>query len=576
MVFGDTRLEDETNRKVCALFCFLIMKKKILFIILCAFCMNAIHAEITWTLSDDGTLTISGTDIPDYYKYNASPWCYNREIKKVVIVDGVTSIGNYAFYACDGLTSVTIPNSVTSIGNEAFRGCGGLTSITIPNSVTSIGNEAFRGCNGLTSIIVEGGNTYYDSRDNCNAMIETKSNTLIVGCKNTIIPNSVTSIGNSAFMYCDGLTDITIPNSVTSIGNTAFYSCSGLTSVTIPNSVKSIGNSAFCDCKSLTSVTISNSVTSIDEYAFSWCMKLKEIFMLNPTPPSINEKNTFEYANTQHIKVFVPEGAVDAYKYATGWKDFANIYEMAFSSVLPEAKPINISDGAPIVAKGFYKEKTMTYVREGNAISKDNYASFCLPFAVDPVDAQFKAVYVPLGIALYNTKQNTLRLGFYKTDDIIPAGTPFFALLAVDDKVEIMNALPVNYDPNTASAKNNVVRTFNYSDVSGIMSENNDYAINFSGTYKQISPANAYTFNTDGSVGASSSVVPFRAYVVLAKNNTNAKIIASFEEDAETTGITDIKKLSPFTQMYDLNGRMVNENTLQSGIYIKNGKKFVK
>ena len=224
------------------------MKKIFLFVFFCIFSLCTIHAEITWSLSDDGTLTISGTDIPDYYKYNASPWCYNREIKKVVIVDGVTSIGNYAFYACDGLTSVTIPNSVTSIGNEAFRGCGGLTSITIPNSVTSIGNEAFRGCNGLTSIIVEGGNTYYDSRDNCNAMIETKSNTLIVGCKNTIIPNSVTSIGNSAFMYCYGLTDITIPNSVTSIGNTAFYSCSGLTSVTIPNSVKSIGNSAFCDC----------------------------------------------------------------------------------------------------------------------------------------------------------------------------------------------------------------------------------------------------------------------------------------------------------------------------------------
>jgi len=340
--------------------------------------------------------------------------------------------------------------------------------------------------------------------------------------------------------------------------------------------VKSIGNSAFCDCKSLTSVTISNSVTSIDEYAFSWCMKLKEIFMLNPTPPSINEKNTFEYANTQHIKMFVPEGAADAYKYATGWKDFANIYEMAFSSVLPEAKPITVSDGVPTVTKGFYKEKTMTYVRENSAIRIDNYASFCLPFAVDPVDAQFKAVYVPLGIALYNTEQNTLRLGFYKTDDIIPAGTPFFALLAVDDKVEIKNALPVNYDQNTASAKNNVVRTFNYSDVSGIMSENNDYAINFSGTYKQITPANAYTFNTDGSVGASSNVVPFRAYVVLAKNNTNAKIIASFEEDAETTGITNIQYLSHNTQMYDLNGRMVNENTLQSGIYIKNGKKYVK
>ena len=146
--------------------------------------------------------------------------------KGVIKFDGnVTSIGNWAFFQCSSLTSITIPNSVTSIGDNAFRGCSGLTSIAIPNSVTSIGDYAFRGCSGLTSIIVESGNTKYDSRNNCNAIIETATNTLIAGCKNTEIPNSVTSIGGYAFSYCTGLTSITIPNSVKNIGDYAFRGC---------------------------------------------------------------------------------------------------------------------------------------------------------------------------------------------------------------------------------------------------------------------------------------------------------------------------------------------------------------
>ena len=134
----------------------------------------------------------------------------------------------------------------------------------------------------------------------------------------------------------------------------------------------------------------------------------------------------------------------------------------------------------------------------------------------------------------------------------------------------------MNYDSNEPVVKYKVVRTFNFSDDSGIMSENNDYAINFSGTYEQASPANSYTFNTDGSAGASANVVPFRAYIVLSKNNTNAKIIASFDEDYETTGIKEMLLTNGKSPVYDLNGRAVNANSLKSGIYIKNGKKYVK
>ena len=206
--------------------------------------------------------------------------------KNTIIPNSVTSIGDWAWEFCKGLTSITIPNSVTSIGYKAFIGCKGLTSITIPNSVMSIGEDAFWGCSGLTSIIVEKGNKRYDSREKCNAIIETASNTLIVGCKNTItIPNSVTSIGEGAFYDCSGLTSITIPNSVTSIGEGAFQFCSGLTSITIPNSVTRIGEGAFRWCEGLTSITIPNSVTrigeGIGEGTFEYCKGLTSITIPN-------------------------------------------------------------------------------------------------------------------------------------------------------------------------------------------------------------------------------------------------------------------------------------------------------
>ena len=171
------------------------------------------NAEVVQAIQADGRIYYSGdVVIPSTVNYNGNT--YN-----------VTSIGNNAFYGCSGLTSITIPNSVTSIGDGAFSYCSGLTSITIPNSVTSIEWYAFIYCSGLTSVIVESGNTHYDSRGNCNAIIETASNMLIAGCKNTVIPNSVTSIGDRAFEGCSGLTSITIPNSVTHIGSYAFYEC---------------------------------------------------------------------------------------------------------------------------------------------------------------------------------------------------------------------------------------------------------------------------------------------------------------------------------------------------------------
>ena len=230
--------------------------------------------NLTWKLYADGTLNISGAGAMKDYDYdnNPSPASQKKDsVKKVVIEDGVTSIGNSAFFYCTSLTSITIPNSVTSIEPYAFYNCNSLTSITIPNSVTSIGNFAFSDCSSLTSIT---------------------------------IPDSVTSIGNYAFAYCEGLTSITIPDSVTSIGAYAFSYCSSLTSITIPDSVTSIGNGAFDNCSSLTSITISDRVTSIKPYAFSYCSSLTSITI----PNSVTSIENFAFSKCSSLtNITIPD-----------------------------------------------------------------------------------------------------------------------------------------------------------------------------------------------------------------------------------------------------------------------------
>ena len=254
------------------------------------------------------------TSIGDYAFRNCSG------LTSVTIPNSVTSIGSYAFYYCEGLTSVTIPNSVTSIGYQAFYHCSGLTSVRIGNSVTTIGEDAFSYCTGLTSIVVESGNTKYDSRNNCNAIIETASNTLVQGCNNTIIPNSVTSIGSSTFSGCSGLTSIEIPNSVTSIGNYAFYGCSGLTSVKIGSGVENIYNSAFVNCSNLA-----------DVYCYA------------ENVPSTSS-DAFKGSYVDYATLYVPEASVAAYKASGPWSGFGTIKTLSGETpVIPKCATPTIS-----------------------------------------------------------------------------------------------------------------------------------------------------------------------------------------------------------------------------------------
>ncbi len=227
---------------------------------------NAIIETATNTLIQGCNTTV----IPDNVTSIGYQAFYNYwYLTSITIPNSVTSIEKSAFEYCRSLTSVTIPNSVISIGRSAFESCGGLADITIGKGVTNIGEDAFRGCIGLTSIVVDSGNTSYDSRDNCNAIVETATNTLIQGCNTTVIPNGITSIGGWAFNNCSGLTSISIPGSVETIGWNAFSYCTGLTSAIINDGVTSIGNYAFEGCTSLSTVVVPNSVTDIGYKAFS-------------------------------------------------------------------------------------------------------------------------------------------------------------------------------------------------------------------------------------------------------------------------------------------------------------------
>ena len=197
----------------------------------------------------------------------------------------VTEIWYRAFCGCSGLQSIVIPDSVTEIGNYAFSCCSSLQSVVIPESVTEIERDAFYDCSGLQRIVVDKNNPNYDSRNDCNAIIETSSNMLVVGCMNTIIPDSVTEIEYGAFEGCSGLQRIVIPDSVTEIGSSAFHGCSGLQSIVIPDSVTEIKIDAFRGCNGLQSIVIPDSVTEIGRDAFYGCSGLQSLVI----PDSVTE-----------------------------------------------------------------------------------------------------------------------------------------------------------------------------------------------------------------------------------------------------------------------------------------------
>ena len=298
----------------------------------------------------------SVTNIGDYAFWGC------KSLKSLVIPDSVTSIGDGAFWGCSSLSSLVIPDSVTSIGNEAFSGCRSLSSLVIPDGVTSIGDLAFCDCSSLKSLVLPDsvvnlkGNPFcrwngelkclspYFIYDNKVLFDKDKSKIIAFRDKDTtsyIIPDYVTSIGDSAFNECHSLCSVVIPDGVTSIGDSAFEDCSSLSSVVLPDSVTSIGNRAFNECDSLRSVVISDGVTSIGDNAFQFCSALNDIII----PDSVTSIGIYAFGECSSLSSLVIPDSV------TSIGDWAFYYCDALRSVVIPDGVTSIGIGAFIGCK---------------------------------------------------------------------------------------------------------------------------------------------------------------------------------------------------------------------------------
>ena len=308
--------------------------------------------NLTWVLTVDGTLTISGSgEMGNYSDSSVAPWYSNRtKILSVVVESGVTSIGDYAFYACLKLASVSLPGDVKSIGSYAFQNCTKLTAVEIPDGVTSIGWHAFSDCSSLTSVTIPEGVTRIGAYT-------------FYGCSNltsVTIPESVTSIGTSAFYGCSNLTSVTIPEGVTSIEQDTFYGCSSLTSVTIPDSVTSINWRAFEGCSSLTSVTIPESVTSIGGSAFDGCSGLTSVTI----PEGVTSIGSSAFNGCSNLtSVTIPEGVMSIGSYA-----FSNCSGLT---------SVTISEGVTSIGQeAFYRCSSLTSVTIPDSVTSIGSSAF--------------------------------------------------------------------------------------------------------------------------------------------------------------------------------------------------------
>ena len=517
-------------------------------------------------------------------------------LKTIEIPNSVTTIGSSAFSHCYDLTSLTIPNSVTAIRTNAFYGCSGLKTIEIPNSVTAIGTDAFSSCSGLNTISVDSSNPMYNSQNNCNAIIETSTNTLITGCMSTIIPNSVTAIGSHAFYWCSGLKTIEIPNSVTAIGSGAFYRCSSLKEVVLPNTLESIGSYAFDDCDGLTSVVIPGSVKTIELDAFAYCSGLESVTFSEGLKQleqgafygcsSLKEvvlPNTLEsmgegvFRDCRSLTTVTLGESIDSIaRWALGGTSLTDLY--CYAQALPEThSEIFLHDtgydsdlsGAtlhvPEEALETYKS-TAPWSEFGNivaikkpkatvTISSVGATTFTSEYDLDFSDVEGIKAYVATG---YNSASGAITMMRVTT---VKAGTGLYIKgVAGEYDIPIVEGVTFN-------SLNMLVGVTETTEVEPVQDECTNYVY----TKPSGRPAAFYKLSSVRSIPAG------KAYLQIPTSwlPIESEIKMNLEFDDWTTDIDEVEDNNTTDQIiiYDLQGRRVEKP--EKGVYIINGKKVL-
>ena len=515
--------------------------------------------NITWSLSDEGVLTIEGEGEMTYP--GNIPWePYKEQVKEVIIGNSVTTILDVAFYEYTNLSSLTIGNSVKSIGFYAFSECSALTSVDIPNSVETIGKSAFWFCSGVTSLKI--GNSVKSI--GWGAFAGLNITTLE-------IPNSVENVEGEAFENCTNLTSVVVSNSLKSFSNYIFSGCKKLTSVEIPDGVESIGKHAFHQCISLTSLTIPASVKSIGENAFYECTGLTSLTNLATLPQSTDSR-AFYACPVENITLHVLPGCKSTYEKTNYWKNFTIVED----AVDPFAT-IELADGKTYNGATTQENKEISYTR---AFNNTSWQSLYIPFSMtyDDWKDDFEVAYI-----------NGIRQMDTDDDGAIDE--------TIMDVVKIKSGSLIPNTPYLIRAKTTGNKTITVNDATLYKAESNSVDCSttiakytFTGTYSTIPAATLLANNyyamgggklimTDGT----SDLKPFRWYLNVESRSpmynvsSGAKAITiNVVGEEEATGISQMPSdRENSSTIYDLNGRRMSQKNMKSGLYIKNGKKII-